>query len=262
MVRTRCLRILCPVAVTPEDVFYVVDLGGVLANGLLGGTLARKMRMDPAGFVVLSIVSGLGGGFLRDVALQQGFPVALTTPAYLITALIAAGLAFFLHLERRWAQWPLAVVDALALGCWSATGTSKALVAGLDWLPAIMLGILTAVGGGMIRDVVVGRVPAVFGGSTLYATSALIGSSIMAICYGQGQSTLGMGLAIVVGGGFCMIARWRKWRLPEPVELRFPSRPLPPPRWRRRLAPDDQRAGRGDDIGDEPDGDNPVTDDR
>ncbi|WP_245630425.1 trimeric intracellular cation channel family protein [Granulicoccus phenolivorans] len=248
------------VTATANDVFYIVDLGGVLANGLLGGTLARTMRMDPAGFVVLAIISGLGGGFLRDISLQQGFPAALTTPAYLIVALIAAGIAFVVHLERKWAQWLLAVIDALALGCWAATGTSKALVAGLDWLPSIMLGILTAVGGGMIRDVLVGRVPAVFGGSTLYATSALIGSAIMAICQSQGQSTLGMALSIIIGGGFCLVARWRHWRLPEPVDLRLPRRTLTwPTRLRRSDSGDGSRSraeGR-DDIGDEPEGDEP-----
>ncbi|MBD4567083.1 trimeric intracellular cation channel family protein, partial [Xanthomonas citri pv. citri] len=74
----------------------LVDLLGVLTNGILGGVVARQLRMDLVGFVVLAIVSGLGGGMLRDTLLQQGFPVALTNPAYLTSALAGALIAYLL----------------------------------------------------------------------------------------------------------------------------------------------------------------------
>ena len=213
-------------------VFDTVDLVGVLANGLLGGAVARQLRFDPIGFLVLAVLSALGGGMMRDTLLQHGFPVALSNPAYLLIAMVGAAVAFVVRLDGVWATRVLLVADSLSLGCWSATGTAKALGVGLGWLPAILLGLLTAVGGGMVRDIAVGRLPAIFGGNTLYATGALIGSAEMALLYPLGLGTLGFALAIVTGSAVSLIARRRGWRLPEPVELRLGA--LPGWRWPRR----------------------------
>lgn len=211
--------------VSPQDVFDAVDLLGVLTNGILGGTLARSRRFDPVGFVVLGIASGLGGGMIRDVLLQAGPAVALTNSAYLVTALVGALVAFLLPIEGRWLTRFLIVADALSLGCWAATGTGKALAHDITWLPAILLGCVTAVGGGVVRDVLVRRVPVVFGGNTLYATPALVGSIVMAVLATQGHPQWGMGAAIVTVTAFCLVARRRGWALPvssdeAPVRLR------------------------------------------
>lgn len=211
----------------PEAVFRVVDLAGVLANGVLGGAVARQLRMDPVGFVVLALTSALGGGVLRDTLLQAGTPVALTDPAYLLAAIAGAFIAYLIELKGKWANRFLIIIDSFALGCWSATGTSKALGFGLEWLPAILIGVATAVGGGMIRDIAVGRVPAIFGGNTLYATGALIAAIEMAVLYSLGLRNLGMAVAIVSAAVICTMARRRGWRLPGPGELslRFPRLP-------------------------------------
>lgn len=202
----------------PGVVFSVVDLAGVLANGVIGGAVARQLRMDPVGFVVLALTSALGGGVLRDTLLQAGTPVALTNPAYLLAAIAGAFIAYLIELKGKWANRFLIAIDAVALGCWAATGTSKALAVQLEWLPAILIGVATAVGGGMIRDVVVGRVPAIFGGNTLYATGALVASAEMVVLYSLGMPNLGMGVAIVTAAVICIAARRRGWRLPAPGE--------------------------------------------
>jgi uncharacterized membrane protein YeiH len=88
----------------PTIVFQVVDLGGVLANGVLGGVVARRLRFDPVGFVTLALISGLGGGVLRDTLLQGGVPVALTNPAYLVCGLIGALIAFLVDLRGRFTR--------------------------------------------------------------------------------------------------------------------------------------------------------------
>ncbi|MCC9173725.1 trimeric intracellular cation channel family protein [Arthrobacter sp. zg-Y179] len=211
----------------PRAVFDVVDLAGVLANGVLGGAVARQLRMDPVGFLVLALTSALGGGVLRDTLLQAGPPVALTNPAYLFTAIAGAVIAYAIELKGKWANRFLIVIDAFALGCWAATGTAKALGLGLDWLPAILIGVVTAVGGGMIRDIVVGRVPAIFGGNTLYATGALVAAVEMAILYDLGLQNVGMGVAIGTCAVLCTVARRRGWRLPGPGEfsVRLSRRP-------------------------------------
>nr|WP_304661412.1 trimeric intracellular cation channel family protein [Arthrobacter sp. zg-Y238] len=211
----------------PGAVFDVVDLAGVLANGVLGGAVARQLRMDPVGFLVLALTSALGGGVLRDTLLQAGPPVALTNPAYLFTAIAGAVIAYAIELKGKWANRFLIVIDAFALGCWAATGTAKALGLGLEWLPAILIGVVTAVGGGMIRDIVVGRVPAIFGGNTLYATGALVAAVEMAILYDLGLQNVGMGVAIGTCAVLCTVARRRGWRLPGPGEfsVRLSRRP-------------------------------------
>lgn len=222
-----------------EAVFDVVDLLGVLTNGILGGVVARQLRMDLVGFVVLAIVSGLGGGMLRDTLLQQGFPVALTNPAYLTTALAGALVAYLMVFGSKWTFRALFVADCLSVGCWAATGTVKALGAGLAWPPAILLGVVTAVGGGMIRDIAVGRLPAIFGGNTLYATSALLASGLMALLSVLGHPAWGMAGAIVLSAVLSVSARRFGWRLPGPANLspgalkRLRRRPTPGKHTRR-----------------------------
>jgi uncharacterized membrane protein YeiH len=197
------------------DSFRALDLTGVFANAALGGVIARRERLDPVGFATLAILSGLGGGLIRDTLLQRGTPVALTDYAYVLTALAAAALTFAVRLEGRvWERaWP--VVDAVALGAWAATGAQKTLAAGLGWLPAVLLGTITAVGGGALRDVVLRRVPTVLGGNTLYATCAVLASGVMVALFRGGHPTIGLVVATVTGAGLCLLARWRGWMLPQ-----------------------------------------------
>ena len=133
-------------------------------------------------------------------------------------ALLVSLFAYFVLTDGRWWRRSLRFLDAVALGTWGAVGAQKALNAGLDWLPAILLGTLTAVGGGMIRDVLVQRTPVVFGGSTLYATCASIAALVAVVLHGltpvefKGVTTL---IAALVGGTLCLVAYRRDWRLPE-----------------------------------------------
>lgn len=192
-----------------------LDLTGVFANATLGALIARAARLDPIGVGTLAILAGLGGGIIRDVLLQQGPPTALTDYAYLLTALGGAALGFLIPLEgRTWNRlWPL--VDALALGCWAAAGAQKTLVYGLGWLPAVLLGTVTAVGGVFVLEMVIGKVPSILGGNTLYATCALAASGIMVVLYRAGHPNIGSVVATLAGAGFVLLARWRHWMLPQ-----------------------------------------------
>lgn len=201
-------------ALDVSEAFRFVDLAGVLCNGMIGATIARGRRFDLVGMIVLGIVSGLAGGALRDIMLNVGQPVALTDPAYLVTAIVGVLIALVFRIEgRRW-RWPLLIADALALGCWAATGTFKAQVVGLGWLPSLLLGVVTAVGGGMVRDICIGQVPAVLGGNTLYATAAAAASGAMLLVPVQSRLTWGMAAGIVIGGGLTLLARRLGWSLP------------------------------------------------
>src|ERR1700736_4838702 len=173
------------------DLLRTLDLTGVFANALLGGAVARHHGFDPVGFAALAIVSGLGGGLIRDTLLQHGTPVALTNYAYLTTALIGATAAFAVRFEGRVWDRLFPFVDALALGCWAAAGAQKTLTVGLGWLPAILLGTVTAVGGGAVRDVTVRRIPQIFGGNTLYATCAVAASLVAVLFNALGHAPTG-----------------------------------------------------------------------
>jgi uncharacterized membrane protein YeiH len=205
-------------SVIVQDLFTGIDLTGVLANAVLGGVVARDERLQPVGFITLAILSGLGGGIIRDTLLQHGTPVALTNPAYIPTALIGAAIAFFLPVGGRLWNVAFPLVDALALGCWAATGASKTLAVGLAALPALLLGTITAVGGGMTRDIFMRRIPGIFAGGTLYTTSAVLASGVMVVLYGVGDPAIGLGCATVTGAGLTMLARWRGWGLPQAPE--------------------------------------------
>ncbi len=214
------------------EVSRVVDLAGVFANAVLGGAVARGLRMDPIGFAALALVSGLGGGMIRDTILQHGPPAALTDSRYVLTAAAGAAVAYIVPMHTRiWAlSYPL--VDALALGTWAAVGAQKTLGVGLGWLAAVLLGTISAVGGGVLRDLTVGRMPQIFGGNTLYATCAVAASVVAVLFSDHGSASEGSVVAAVVGAGLCLLARWRGWHLGQGLAWdyemrRRPGRKLP-----------------------------------
>lgn len=207
------------IAVDPETIFRIVDVTGVIANGFLGATLARKYGFDIVGFLILAVMAALGGGIVRDVMLGIGFPVALTDPWYLSGVVAAATIAFFVPLDSH--RWQKVMIggDLLCLGCWSATGASKGLSAGLGPVAAIFLGVVTAIGGGMIRDITLNKVPTVFGGTPLYATLSVFASAQMVFFQKNGHYELGMGLAIMSVAVFGILARKYKWMLPPAYDI-------------------------------------------
>ncbi|MGH8890474.1 MAG: trimeric intracellular cation channel family protein [Acidothermaceae bacterium] len=221
------------VDVALSDAFRAVDLIGVFANAVLGGVIARREKLDPVGFATLAILSGLGGGLIRDTLLQHGTPIALTDYAYVLTALGAAAITFTVRVQGPlWDRaWP--IVDALALGTWAATGAQKTLAVGLGWLPAVLLGTITAVGGGAVRDIVLRRIPTVLGGNTLYATCAVVASGVMVALSRTGHPTPGLVAATLTGAVLCLLARQRGWMLPA-SDSWSPAQVVPA-RYRKRL---------------------------
>ena len=202
------------------EVFRAIDLMGVLLNGILGGKVARERNFDAVGFCILAIMTALAGGMVRDMLLstRTGAPVAITDPYYLWFAILGALIAMAFHMNSRAWSVLLVIADGMVLGCWSATGAIKTLDAGFAIMPAILLGVMTAIGGGMIRDISAGLVPRVFGGNNLYATPAFVCSVVTVVFWYMGQPVLGMGASIVVGLVFTGMAHWRRWRLPQTRE--------------------------------------------
>ncbi|MFD7865850.1 trimeric intracellular cation channel family protein [Streptomyces sp. NPDC057682] len=228
-----------------------LDLAGVLGCAVLGGVIARQEGLDLFGFLVVGLLSGLGGGLMRDVLLQHGTPVALTDYAYLATCFAGILMSFLMNMGQ--AVWTRAftVLDAAVIGFWSVAGVNKTLQAGLGWLPAVLLGTMSAVGGGALRDIVLGRRPAVFGGNGLYATVALVVSGVTVICWYSGTPQIGTALGIPLALALRLLAVHYHWSLPggrdwhpaaRLAEVPARLRPEGPPRRGGPSSRDDEEA--------------------
>jgi uncharacterized membrane protein YeiH len=194
-----------------------VDLAAVFAAAVLGGQVAAEKNLDPVGFTALAIISGLGGGMLRDVLLQHGPPLALVHPSYLITALIAAAVAFLFDLQRyRPGRMVLVLVNALGLSFWAVSGSERATAAGLGIVSCLLLGVITAVGGGVIRDVLVGNRPSIFArNGALYATAALAAAGAdQALTAGHLAAYAATLISVVLGSGIHLLSLRYEWNLP------------------------------------------------
>ncbi|MEU0036457.1 TRIC cation channel family protein [Streptomyces sp. NPDC006333] len=220
-----------------------LDLAGVFSCALLGGAVARTTGLDLFGFVIVGIISGLGGGLVRDVLLQHGTPIALTDYAYLLTAVAGSVVVFLIKIsEESWNRL-FTVLDAAVIGFWAVTGANKTLEVGLGWLPAVLLGTLTAVGGGALRDITLGRVPAVFGRNGLYATVAVSVAGVTVVCSYLGAPRLGIGLGIALALTFRLTAVHYGWNLPNSLDWQPHSKLASMMRRRSGPAP---RTGEGD----------------
>lgn len=156
-----------------DTIFLAVDIFGIFVGAATGALVGLKFRYDIMGLWFLALVTGLGGGIIRDIMLPLGPPLALTNPFYLPTVVVAAGAVALwgrriIHLKRT-----INVLDAIALGNFAVAGTLRALEADLSFWAAILLGVITAVGGGVIRDMMTGVTPAIFQKAELYGLAAL-----------------------------------------------------------------------------------------
>ena len=197
-----------------NDFLRVLDLVGVFVMGVAAGAIASRLNFDAVGFAVIGIVAGLGGGLVRDLILDYGTPAAFDGPWYLACALGGAMFTFVIHADGPWWRRLVTALDIAAMGLWAATGTAKSLGYGLDTLPAILLGVTSAVGGGVIRDVLVGRIPQVFGGGPLYATGALVTAVLTWLVLALGLPSPMVLVAVAVGALLAGVAAWRRWSLP------------------------------------------------
>ncbi|RKT82292.1 Uncharacterized membrane protein YeiH [Saccharopolyspora antimicrobica] len=168
----------------------VLDLIGIFAFALSGALLAVRKRFDVVGIVVLAEVTALGGGVFRDLVIGAVPPVAFTDIAYFTTPLIASVVVFFWHPRLARIRRFVLFFDAIGLGVFCVAGSIKALNFGMHPLAAIALGAATAIGGGAIRDVLAGDVPALLHPeSEIYAVPALLGSGLVALLAVTGALT-------------------------------------------------------------------------
>nr|WP_257202109.1 trimeric intracellular cation channel family protein [Corynebacterium cystitidis] len=199
--------------------YHVLDLIGVVLNGIIGGTIARQRGFDIVGFLFLALFSALGGGMIRDTLIQQGAPAAISDWRYLTLAFVGALIAALTRLENKAWEFVKAHGDAIILGVWAVTGATKALNYDLPILSVIFMGVLTAAGGGMLRDIACAQIPSVFGGNTLYVVPSVIASLSMALFHYGSQPVLGMIISPLAGYLLALVSYYRGWVIPTQDEF-------------------------------------------
>ncbi|MCM1010970.1 TRIC cation channel family protein [Brevibacterium sp. XM4083] len=200
-----------------ETVLLALDLLGTFVFAISGVLLAARRGYDITGGLVLGLLAGIGGGMIRDILLDR-VPNTLAHPIYLAPPLLATLLIYLIGQRTLRARIWIIVFDALGMGLFSLTGTAIALEAGAQAPVALLMGALTACGGGLLRDVVANEDPAIFRGTDLYLIPALFGSGLTILADRFGL--LGGVTSVLIAAaafGFRMLA-WRlQWRVPQPM---------------------------------------------
>jgi uncharacterized membrane protein YeiH len=190
------------------------DLGGTFVFALSGATVGVKHRLDLFGVLVLAFAAGNSGGIARDVIIGAVPPAAIIDWRYIAVSMLAGLVTFYRYRIINRLSSPVLVFDAAGLALFAVSGAGKALAFNAGPYAATLLGMLTGIGGGMVRDVLVGEIPTVLR-TELYAVAALVGAAVMVI--GQ-MLRLATPVAATAGAVLCFglrfIAMRRGWQLP------------------------------------------------
>ncbi len=193
----------------------VIDLVGTFVFALAGATAAVRQKLDLFGVLVLSFATASAGGILRDLLIGAVPPASIQDWRYLAAAMLAGLVTFVWHpwIERLWN--PVRVFDAAGLGLFAVAGTQKALAFGLNPAMAALLGMLTGIGGGVMRDLLLSRVPVVFQ-SDIYALAALAGAVVVVVGHWLQWPAVPTAVAgAVLCFGLRILAMWFRWHLPS-----------------------------------------------
>jgi uncharacterized membrane protein YeiH len=164
----------------------VLDLAGTFVFGLNGAlTAVRAVRLDIVGVIALGMITALGGGIIRDILLDDLPPATFQDWRYLAVAAAGAFIAFLLGRRLHRIAGSITVFDAVGLSVFAVTGASKALDFGLGPAQAVILGTITGVGGGTLRDVLIRQIPSVLS-TGLYAVPALVAATITVVASRMG----------------------------------------------------------------------------
>lgn len=199
-----------------DQLLLAVDLAGTLLFAVEGAMAAVDANLDLIGILTLAFCTAIGGGITRDVLLGALPPASLRDWRYPTIIISASVLVFFSHrVVRAIPGFELQVLDAAGLAVFAMAGTLKALLHRMNPLVAILLGAITAVGGGTIRDVLLNQVPTVLR-LEVYASAALVGSAFMVAAKRVHVPTK---WAAGLGGAICfslrVIGLWQHWNLPR-----------------------------------------------
>lgn len=190
------------------------DLLGVFFFAVSGSLLAARKGFDLVGSLLLASLASLGGGVVRDLIIDIP-PAAFTNPAYLLPPLLATVLVYFVFSGVERVKRVLVLFDAAGLALFCITGTVTALEANLHPVSAVLLGVTTAVGGGLLRDVVANEIPQLFDPRDIYALPAMLGATVVAVLYLTDTFTLVTGMLAASLVFSLRVLAWRYgWHAP------------------------------------------------
>ena len=200
---------------TTELLFSFLDLLGTFVFALSGAEAAREQELDLFGTIIIAFLTACGGGILRDLCLGISPPVGISYWPYLALTILATATIAGFSAQISKLKYPVLMFDALGLAMFSVAGTQKSLYLNQNYEVAMLLGVLSAIGGGIIREVMLGKVPSVLR-KEVYGSAALIGSLIVILFhYCELDMTVGAWIAITV----CFLVRYlsikNKWNLPR-----------------------------------------------
>ena len=197
-----------------NTLLLLLDLLGTFVFALSGAIAGVNRRLDLFGVLVLSFVAGNFGGITRDLMIGAVPPAAIGDWRYLSVSLVAGAVTFYWFPAIDRLRSPVLVFDGAGLALFAVSGTQKALAFGLNPVMSALLGMLTGIGGGMVRDVLVAEIPTVLR-ADLYAVAALAGAVLVVI---GNLLHLSSAAAMIAGAALCfglrVMAIQRGWHLP------------------------------------------------
>ena len=217
------MLVLPDVSITLKNMVLVLDLAGTFVFALSGAAAGVRRHLDLFGILVLSFAAACSGGVARDVLIGAVPPAAFSDLRYLAVSMFAGLITFYesAHVERM--RNLVTLVDSLGLALFAVAGAQKALAYQLDPVMAALLGMLTGIGGGMVRDVLLADIPMVLR-AEIYALAALAGAGIVAVGHVLQLPSVPVALAgASVCFGLRLIAIRRGWQLPT-ARKRLPRR--------------------------------------
>jgi uncharacterized membrane protein YeiH len=196
------------------SLLLVLDLVGTFVFAISGAMAGVTRRLDLFGILVLSFVAGSVGGITRDVLIGSVPPAAVSDWRYLTVSLLAGAITFYWYSAVERLRSPVLIFDAAGLALFAVSGAQKALAFGLNPIMAALLGMLTGIGGGMMRDILLAEIPTVLR-ADLYAIAALAGAAVVVIgnlLHFPPTATTIVGALLCFG--LRLMAIQRAWHLP------------------------------------------------
>ena len=199
-----------------EFFIYVLDLFGTMAFAVTGAFKAIEHKADIVGIIILATITGVAGGTIRDVILGRELPNSLIDPSYVIITVVSAIVIFLLHSKMK-KHWNVFLkFDAIGLGVFTVIGATFAYnMFGMNFLVIVLSGMLTAIGGGILRDVFVSQTPIVFV-KELYASASFLGAAVFYIVILLTNDVYaGTISGLLLATGLRMVAMKYNWNLPK-----------------------------------------------
>ena len=198
--------------------FLCLNVVGTFVFGLSGAMVGIRRSLDIFGILVLAVATGVAGGILRDLLLGAVPPEVLHTNWPMAVASLAGLCAVFFQRQIARLKRPVMMLDALGLGVFAVAGCSKAMAFGLAPAGTILLGVMTAIGGGVLRDIMAAEVPRVLR-EDVYAIAAFVGASAYVCCLWIGVPEIGAAaIAVLLTVGLRLASMHFGWRLPRPTQ--------------------------------------------